>query len=90
MLDTIWRAKEGGIHVEITTLIVPGVNDDEKQLKSIAEFIAKLDKDIPWHISRFFPMYKMMDKHITSVETLKKAYDLGKKEGLNNIYLGNI
>ncbi len=92
VLDTIKRACKAGIHVEITTLVVPGVNDGEKQLKAIAKFIFNLDKkgNIPWHISRFFPMYKMLDKHITPVETLKNAYEIGKKAGLKFVYLGNI
>ena len=92
VLDTIRLAKNAGVHVEVTTLIVPGVNDNEKQLKGIARFIFSLDKkgNVPWHISRFFPMYKMMDKHITPVETLKKAYEIGKEAGLNNVFLGNV
>ena len=72
VLDTIERAKKAGIHVELTTLIVPGVNDNEKQLRGIANFIAKLDKNIPWHISRFFPMYNMANKQSTNISILKK------------------
>lgn len=90
VLDTIKRAKNAGIHVEITTLIVPEVNDNEKQLRGIARFIAKLDKDIPWHISRFFPMYKMSGKKPTEINILKRAFEIGKEEGLNYVYLGNV
>ncbi len=90
VLDTIKLAKKNGIHIEITTLIIPGINDDEKQLTGIAKFIAKIDKNIPWHISRFFPMYQMTDKPVTSIETLNMAFEIGKKTGLKNIYKGNI
>jgi len=92
VLETIKRAHKAGIHIEITTLIVPEVNDDEKQLKKIAKFIFNLDKkgNIPWHISRFFPMYKMKDKDFTPIETLRKAYGIGKDAGLKFVYLGNL
>ena len=78
------------IHIEVTTLIVPGVNDDEKQLNDIANFLASISKEIPWHISRFFPAYKMMDTPPTPIETLELAESLGKEAGLKYIHLGNI
>jgi pyruvate formate lyase activating enzyme len=87
-LKRVKKAKH--IHLEITTLIIPGVNDDEKQLRQIAQFIAKLDKNIPWHLSRFFPCYKMIDTPPTPISTLKKAQKIGQKAGLKYIYLGNI
>ncbi|MEM0465485.1 MAG: AmmeMemoRadiSam system radical SAM enzyme [Candidatus Pacearchaeota archaeon] len=90
VLETIKRCYNYGIHVEITTLIIDGLNDDDIVLKKIAMFIANLDKKIPWHISRFFPHYKMKDKRITSISSLNKAYYIGKKAGLINVYLGNI
>ena len=90
VLDTIRRAKKSKVHIEITTLIVPGINEDKKQLTGIVNFIVKLDKNIPWHISRFFPRYKMNDKNITSIETLKMAEKIGKDAGLKSVYLGNI
>jgi len=89
VLDTIKRCYEKGIHVEITTLLITGLNDSEKELGKIAKFIASLDEDIVWHISRFFPMYKMLDKDITSKKILEKAYKIGKNH-LKNVYLGNI
>ena len=89
VLDTIKKAYEKGIHIEITTLIIPGLNDTEKDLEKIAKFIASIDKKIPWHISRFFPMYKMTDKPITPIDTLEKAYKIGKKH-LKYVYIGNI
>ena len=81
-----------GVHVEITTLIIPGLNDSESELKKIAKFIFSLDKkgNVPWHISRFFPMYRMKEKHFTHLETLQKAYEIGKKAGLKYVFIGNI
>jgi pyruvate formate lyase activating enzyme len=79
-----------GIWIELTTLIIPQENDSEKELKEIAQFIAQIDKNIPWHISRFFPNYQMINYKETSIETIKKAYEIGKKAGLNFVYGGNI
>jgi pyruvate formate lyase activating enzyme len=90
ILETIRAAFKKKIHIEITTLLVPEVNDSEKELQQIANFIAKLDKNIPWHISRFFPMHRMKDKSATSVQIMKKAYEIGKKAGLKFVYLGNL
>ena len=90
VLDTIKRLKEVNIFQEITTLIVPGDNDSTKELTQIAEFIASVDTNIPWHITRFHPDYKVTDKNPTPIETLIKAYEIGKKAGLKFIYLGNV
>ena len=90
VLDTIKRLKENGIWQEITTLIVPGDNDSEEELTKIAEFIASVGKEIPWHISRFHPDYKTKDKPPTPIETMIKAYEIGKKAGLKYVYLGNV
>jgi len=90
VLDTIKRLKEVGIWQEITTLIVPGDNDSEKELTQIAEFIASVGVEIPWHISRFHPDYKETSKPPTPMETMIKAYEIGKKAGLKYVYLGNV
>lgn len=79
-----------GIWVEITTLIIPGQNDSDEELTQIARFIVDVDPDIPWHISRFHPDYKFTQTSATPVETLRKAYAIGKKEGLRYIYIGNV
>jgi pyruvate formate lyase activating enzyme len=89
VLDNIKRAHEKGIHIEITTLVIPGLNDSEEELEKIAKFIASVDKNIPWHISRFFPMYKMLDKSITPISTLETAYKIGKKH-LKYVHIGNV
>jgi len=89
VLDTIILAHKKGIHIEITTLIIPGQNDSDKEFEKIAKFISSIDKNIPWHISRFFPIYKMKNLEPTPRETLDKAYKIGKKY-LNYVYIGNI
>ena len=89
VLETIKRCHDSGIHVEVTTLVIPGLNDKKEDFEFIAKFIAGLDKNIPWHISRFFPMYKMTDGKVTPVETLEKAKKIGEKY-LEHVYLGNV
>ena len=90
VLDTIKRLKEVKIWQEITTLIVPGDNDSEEELTKIAEFIASVGTEIPWHITRFHPDYKVTNKPPTPIETMIKAYEIGKKAGLKYVYLGNV
>jgi len=82
--------KDLGIWVEVTTLIVPGQNDSDEELTEIAQFIAEVDPDIPWHISRFHPDYQFTNAPATPLETLRKAYSIGKKAGLRYIYIGNV
>ena len=86
-IKKIWKM---GIWIEVTTLIIPGSNDSEKELKQIAKFLVKISKNIPWHISAFYPCYKMLDRPSTSEETLISAYEIGKKAGLKYVYTGNI
>ncbi|WP_240194287.1 AmmeMemoRadiSam system radical SAM enzyme [Desulfopila inferna] len=90
VLDTISLMRELGIWVEVTTLVVPGQNDDLAELQDIAEFIAGVDTDIPWHISRFHPDYKTTESIPTPVQTLEKARSLGREAGLKYIYVGNV
>jgi pyruvate formate lyase activating enzyme len=89
VLETIKRAYEKGILIEITTLLIEGLNDSEKELREIAEFIKSISPNIPWHISAFHPTYKMLEYPVTSFEALKKAYDIAKEIGLNYVYIGN-
>ena len=79
-----------GIWEEITTLVIPGENDSDKELSDIAHFIASVSTDIPWHVTRFHPDYKMLDKEETPEEILIRAYQIGKKAGLKYIYVGNV
>ncbi|MFA5090551.1 MAG: AmmeMemoRadiSam system radical SAM enzyme [Candidatus Omnitrophota bacterium] len=90
VLDSIRLMKAAGLWVEITTLIVPGENDSAQELGDIAAFIASVDKDMPWHISRFHPDYKFGGYAVTPDETLKKAEGIGFQAGLNFIYAGNV
>lgn len=90
IMENIALMVKAGVHIELTTLIIPGVNDKPAQFEKIVKFIAKIDKNIPWHISRFFPAWKMMNTAITPLESLKMAKKIGQKAGLKNIHLGNI
>jgi pyruvate formate lyase activating enzyme len=83
--------KSLGIFVEVTTLIVPGLNDDPDELMALAEFIAEeLGPETPWHISRFHPTYKLTDRPATPVKTLTTAREIGLKAGLRYVYTGNV
>jgi pyruvate formate lyase activating enzyme len=89
VLDSIRLLEAAGIWIEITTLIIPGENDTSEELAGIAKFIATLNKDIPWHISRFHADYKFKDYTSTSESALKLAYDIGISQGLRYVYVGN-
>ena len=88
---TLTRLYAAGVHLEITSLIIPGVNDNPEQLRMISQFIAdQLGTDVPWHISRFFPNWKMADLPITPKETMFQAKKIGEDAGLTYVYLGNV
>jgi pyruvate formate lyase activating enzyme len=90
VLDALKKMKELGVWVEVTTLVVPGLNDSEAELADIAHFIAAdLGVETPWHISRFHPDYEMTDRGPTPTTTLRRAYELGRKAGLRYVYVGN-
>ncbi len=90
VLDTIAAMKSLGVWVEVTTLVIPGENDSDGELRHIAEFLAGVDPMIPWHISRFHPDYEFTDHKATPLETMHKAKEIGQQSGLNHIYLGNV
>jgi pyruvate formate lyase activating enzyme len=90
VLATIEQLSASGYWVEIVTLIVPGFNDRDEELTRMAEFIAGVSRDIPWHVTAFHPDYKMQGPERTPVETLLRAYDIGKAAGLRFVYPGNI
>jgi len=91
VLDNLIRIKEKGIHLEVTTLIIPGWTNTHQQIQKIAHFIANsISKETPWHISAFYPCYKMKDVPPTSLEELDQAYEIGRKQGLKYIYQGNV
>lgn len=91
VLDSLKRMKALGIWVEVTTLIIPGINDDPQELRDAARFIAQeLGPETPWHISRFFPAYRMAATPPTPISTLRDAYEIGREEGLHYVYVGNV
>lgn len=91
VLDNLKLMKRLGIWLEVTTLVIPDLNDDLAELRDTARFIAQeLGPDTPWHISRFFPGYKMTDRLPTPIETLRKTREIGLEEGLYYVYLGNV
>jgi len=90
VLDSLKRMKAFGIWLEITTLVIPGVNDDPAELRDAAGFIFhELGADTPWHISRFFPAYRMTDVPPTPTESLRRAREIGLESGLHYVYSGN-
>jgi pyruvate formate lyase activating enzyme len=89
VLDSIRLYKELGIWIEITTLVIPGHNDSESELRQIAQFVRSVGEGIPWHVSRFHPTYKLIDQPRTPLETLKRARQIGIDEGLRYVYEGN-
>ncbi len=91
ILENLETISKSGSWLEITTLIIPGVNDTKEELEDIANFISNLDKNIPWHVSKYYPHYKMASNSSeTDINTLTMAYGIGVKAGLNNVYVGNI
>lgn len=91
VLDSLKLLKQKGIWLEVTTLVVPGYDDDEDNLREIATFICKeLGPEVPWHISRFFPHNRMKNVPPTSIKILKRAMEIGYEEGLRYVYTGNL
>ncbi len=91
VLDSIVEYKRLGIWIEITTLIIPGWNDSDTELQGIARFIAgKVGVETPWHVTQFYPTYKLTDRPATPVATLRRARQIGLDAGLRYVYEGNI
>jgi pyruvate formate lyase activating enzyme len=90
VLESLRKMKEMGIWVEITTLLIPSLNDSDEELKDIAQFIAGLGVETPWHISRFHPQFKMLNVPVTPLSSLHRAVEIGKQSGLKYVYSGNV
>ena len=90
ILDTIKRLHEMGFWLEIVTLVIPGFNDSDDELTRLAEFLAEVSPDIPWHVTAFHKDYKMTDPENTSAQTLMRAAEIGKRAGLRYVYAGNL
>lgn len=90
VLESIRLYHELGIWIEVTTLIIPHLNDSEEELKGIARFLVDLDPGIPWHVTQFYPTYKLTTEPRTPLNTLQKAREIGIRTGLRYVYTGNI
>jgi pyruvate formate lyase activating enzyme len=86
-IKVLW---DRGVWVEVTTLIIPGYNDSDQVLKDIASFLAEVSTDMPWHVTAFYPTYKLRDAPPTSAATLRKAAKIGHEAGLKYVYTGNV
>ncbi|MDZ7641390.1 MAG: AmmeMemoRadiSam system radical SAM enzyme [Desulfurivibrio sp.] len=90
VLDNIRLLHELGVWLEVTTLIIPGLNDSADELQKIAGFIKDIDPGIPWHVTAFSPTHEMLDRPPTPVSSLRQARDIGLAAGLRFVYEGNI
>jgi pyruvate formate lyase activating enzyme len=90
VLENIERAVHAGVWVEVTTLVIHGLNDSRAELKQVAEFLVSVSPDLPWHLSAFHPDFRMLDRPRTPTPTLAAAYDIGKAAGLRHVYTGNV
>ena len=90
VLESIVAMRRAGIWLELTTLVIPGHNDDEAGLRALTRWIVEtLGPETPWHVSRFFPAYRMMDVPATPLATLAGAAEIGREAGLVHVYVGN-
>lgn len=90
VLDAIRAIHDARAWEEITSLIIPGLNDSEQEVRAMAHFVASVDPAMPWHVSRFFPMYHMLDRPVTPAASIEKAVQIGHEEGLLHVYSGNL
>jgi len=91
VMESLRLMKALGVYLEVTTLIIPGLNDDERELKDLASFLVKdLGPETPWHISRFHPTYRLTDRPATPVESIRRARQIGFDAGLRYVYCGNV
>lgn len=90
VVNSIEQLYAMGFWVEIVTLVIPDFNDSDEELRDMARFLAGISVDIPWHVTAFHPDYKMNDTARTPVETLNRAWEIGREAGLNFVYPGNL
>ncbi len=88
--ESIARMRAAKIHVEVTTLLIPGYNDTPEELERLAGFLAEIDAEMPWHVSRYHPDYRFDDAPVTPAKTLYRAVEAGRKAGLRYVYAGNL
>ena len=89
-LNCIREAYSAGVHVEVTNLIIPGLNDDPGQIERLVEFLVGVSPDIPLHFTRFFPHYRMVDRPPTPLSTLLRARAIAESMGVKYVYVGNV
>lgn len=90
VLRNIRHLVERGIWVEVTTLVIPALNDSDEELREIADFLVSVSPDLPWHVTGFTPHYQMLDRPPTPASTLRRAWEIGKAAGLRYVYTGNV
>ena len=90
VLETIHLMKELSVWVEVTTLLIPGLNDGEQELRDIARFVKSIGPEVPWHVTQFYPAYKLLDRPRTPVSSLRHARQIGIEEGMRYVYNGNV
>ncbi len=91
VLKNLRLLRQRGIWLEVTTLVIPGLNDTDEELRWVARYLRdEVGADTPWHISRFYPQYEMTDTPPTPVRVLQRAYEIGREEGLQYVYVGNL
>ena len=90
VLMTLEGMKRKGIWLEVTTLIIPGLNDSEAELKELAQFLVGLGPETPWHVSRFHPAFHLLDRGPTPIKTIRRARQIGLEAGLHYVYTGNV
>lgn len=88
--ESIKRFHDDGIWTEVSTVVIPGRNDSDEDLRETAAFLAGIDRDIPWHVNAFHPDYQMMDVPPTPVAELRRAAAIGREAGLRYVYIGNV
>jgi pyruvate formate lyase activating enzyme len=91
VLDNLKTLVARGVWVEVTTLVIPELNDSDEELGDIAAFVRdELGPETPWHVSRFHPTYRLMDRLPTPIETVQRAWEIGRAAGLHYVYQGNV
>lgn len=90
VLEAIRLFRALGVWIEVTTLVIPGVNDSDAELRGIAGFLRSVGPEVPWHVSRFYPAFTMTDVPVTPMATLRRAAAIGEAAGLRHVYVGNV
>ena len=90
VLEGIRTAHQLGYWIEVVTLVVPGHNDTDDELRDIARFLVGISRDIPWHVTAFYPQYRMGERPATEAKRVRRAREIGLEEGLRFVYTGNL